>query len=487
MRYLTILFVLSVLNTALAQNPDLPGDFLNKDFYKGRRQALRDKLPPNSVAVFFANAVRNRSNDVDYVYHQDPDFLYLTGYREPHSILFVFKSPQVANNGKTYDEIVFVQRRSPEQEMWTGRRLGDEGVRTQLGLNQAFVNTEFKKYNIDFTKFKQILFFDFKNDVRDDPTDSADLYDLVEQFKAKVHYKQKNNSLQVTPEPMPNNIDLTSLDRIMHNLRGIKTKEEVDMIRKAVRISCAGQVEVMKAMKPGMSELEVAGLQEFVFKKYRSEEVGYPSISGSGHNGCVLHYEENYKPSIDKDDLILMDMGAEYHNYTADITRTIPISGKFSPEQRSIYDLVLKAQDEAIKACKPGVSWRTLDGIARSIINKGLKELGIIAEENAEHSYFPHGLGHHLGLDVHDRGNYDVLAENMVITVEPGIYIPENSKCDKKWWKIAVRIEDDILITKDGYEILSSSAPRNADEIENVMKLPSALDDFILPDLDKKN
>jgi Xaa-Pro aminopeptidase len=486
MKYLIFLFSLAATGSLLAQNSDLPADFLSKDFHSGRRQVLRDKLPPNSVAIFFANPIRNRSNDVDFYYHQDPDFFYLTGYREANAVLFVFKSPQLASNGKSYDEIVFVQPRSPKDELWTGRRLGDEGVKTQLGLNQAFANTEFKKYNVDFTKFKQVLFFDFKNDVRNDPNDSSDLYDLIEQFKAKVHYKQ-NEGLTVTTEPTINNIDLTSLDRIMDNIRGIKTKEEIDMIRKAVRISCAGQVEVMKAMKPGMSEMEVEGIQEFVFKKYKAEDVGYPSIVGSGHNGCILHYEENYKPSISSDELILMDIGAEYHGYTADITRTIPINGKFSPEQKQIYDLVLKAQEEAIKVCKPGTSWRMLDGIARGIINTGLADLGIIPSGATSHPYFPHGLGHHLGLDVHDRGNYDVLAEGMVITIEPGIYIPENSNCDKKWWKIAVRIEDDILITKDGYELLSSSAPRNAAEIENTMKQPSALDDFVLPDLDKKN
>jgi Xaa-Pro aminopeptidase len=370
--------------------------------------------------------------------------------------------------------------------MWTGRRLGNEGVKAQLGLNEAFNNTDFKKYNVDFTKFDQILFFDFKNDVRNDPADSSDLYDLIEQFKTKINYKQESG-LSVTQEPSKNNIDVTTLDVIMDDLRGIKTKEELDLIRKAVRISCMGQVEVMKAIKPGMSEREVQGIHEFVFKKYQAEELGYPSIVGGGHNGCILHYIENYKPAISNTELILMDLGAEFHGYTADITRTIPVNGKFSPEQKLIYELVLKAQEEAIRACKPGTSWRVLDGISRSIINRGLKELGIIPTETTQHMYYPHGLGHHIGLDVHDRGIYNVLMENMVITIEPGIYIPENSKCDKKWWGIAVRIEDDVLITKDSYELLSSSAPRTVSDIETLMKQPSALDDFVLPDLDKKN
>jgi Xaa-Pro aminopeptidase len=486
MKFYAIIFLVFTFNSAFAQDQDLPNDFFSKDFHKDRRQKLRDKLPDNSVAVFFANPVRNRSNDVDYVYHQDPDFYYLTGYKEPDAVLFIFKNLQKASNGKSYDEIIFVQPRNAKQEMWTGRRLGNEGVKAQLGLNEAFNNTDFKKYNVDFTKFDQILFFDFKNDVRNDPADSSDLYDLIEQFKTKINYKQESG-LSVTQEPSKNNIDVTTLDVIMDDLRGIKTKEELDMIRKAVRISCMGQVEVMKAIKPGMSEREVQGIHEFVFKKYQAEELGYPSIVGGGHNGCILHYIENYKPAISNTELILMDLGAEFHGYTADITRTIPVNGKFSPEQKLIYELVLKAQEEAIRACKPGTSWRVLDGISRSIINRGLKELGIIPTETTQHMYYPHGLGHHIGLDVHDRGIYNVLMENMVITIEPGIYIPENSKCDKKWWGIAVRIEDDVLITKDSYELLSSSAPRTVSDIETLMKQPSALDDFVLPDLDKKN
>jgi Xaa-Pro aminopeptidase len=215
--------------------------------------------------------------------------------------------------------------------------------------------------------------------------------------------------------------------------------------------------------------------------------LGYPSIVGAGHNGCILHYEENYKPSVSNKELILMDLGAEYHGYSSDITRTIPVNGKFSPEQKLIYDLVLKAQEETMKVCKAGSSFRELNQVGRDIINKGLKELGIIQNETDKHLYYPHGCCHHIGLDVHDRGAREILEENMVITIEPGIYIPDNSACDKKWWGIGVRIEDDYLVTKGGYELLSISAPRTVKDIEAMMKLPSALDDFVLPDLDKKN
>jgi Xaa-Pro aminopeptidase len=484
-RCLPFIFALATIS-AFSQEDDKPKDFLNKDFHLERRAKLREKLPANSVAVFFSNAIRNRANDVNYVFHQDPDFYYLTGYKESNSVLLIFKEKQTAANGTEYDDIIFVQPRNMQSEMWNGRRLGTNGVKEELGLKQVFTNKEFAKYNLDFSKFDQVLFFDFKNDVRDNPYDSADLFSIIEQFKIKAAYPAKDKSLSLDPEPRKSNLNTKDLYGIMASLRGIKTKEELQLIRKAVAISCAGQREVMKAIKPGMSEREIQGIHEFVFKKYQAEDLGYPSIVGAGHNGCILHYEENYKPNITSKELILMDLGAEYRGYTADITRTIPVNGKFSPEQKQIYELVLKAQEEAMKICKEGTSFGDLTAATKKIINKGLAELGIISSETEQHMYYPHGCCHHIGLDVHDKGNYDKLMENMVITIEPGIYIPENSQCDKKWWGIAVRIEDDYLVKKDGYEHLSLGAPRRVDEIEALMKLPSALDDFQLPAIDVK-
>ncbi len=481
-----ILSVLAILSgfSLLAQEVDLPSDFLSKDFHKDRREQLRVSLPQNSVAVFFANPVRNRANDVDYVYHQDPDFYYLTGYKEPEAVLFLFKDRQIASNGTAYNEILFVQPRNAMREMWTGRRLGEEGTKEVLGFQEAFNNSEFKRYNVDFSKFNKILFFDFKNDVRDNPRDSSDLYDMIIQFKAKIKYPEKNG-ISLTVEPTKNNLDIKSLADHMAKLRGIKTKDEIELIRKAVSISCLGQVEVMKAIKPGMSEREIQGIHEFVYKKYQAEDLGYPSIVGAGHNGCILHYIDNYKPSVSSKELILMDLGAEFHGYSADITRTIPVNGKFSPEQKAIYELVLKAQEEAMKITKPGTPLRLTTDTCRAVINRGLLRLGII-KPNEKHLYFPHGVSHHIGLDVHDRGGL-IMEEGNTITIEPGIYIPDNAACDKKWWGIAVRIEDDYLITKDGYEHLSNMAPRTVKEIEDMMKLPSVFDNFILPDLNKVN
>lgn len=465
-----------------AQDADLPKDFLSKDFHKERREKLRASLPDNSVAVFFANPVRNRANDVDYYYHQDPDFYYLTGYKEPDAVLFIFKNNQVAANKSSYNEILFVQPRNEFREMWTGRRLGEQGVKDVLGINQAFNNSEFKNYNVDFSKFSKILFFDFKNDVRDSPRDSSDLYDIIAQFKAKVNYPDAK-SLSLAIEPSKNNLDTKSLADLMAKLRGVKTREEIEMVKKAVSISCMGQIEVMKAIKPGMSEREIQGIHEFVHKKYQAEDVGYGSIVGAGHNGCILHYMENYKPSVTSKELILMDVGAEFHGYSADITRTVPVNGKFSLEQKLIYELVLKAQEAAMKICKPGTPRQVLTDTCRAVVNRGLVALGII-KEGQRHLYFPHGVSHHIGLDVHDRGG-PVLEENNIVTIEPGIYIPDNSKCDPKWWGIAVRIEDDYLLTKNGYEHLSKIAPRTVEEIEAMMQQPSIFESYTLPDLDK--
>jgi Xaa-Pro aminopeptidase len=214
-----------------------------------------------------------------------------------------------------------------------------------------------------------------------------------------------------------------------------------------------------------------------VHKKYGAEGVGYGSIVGAGENGCILHYMENTKTKIGID-LILMDVGAEYHGYTADVTRTVPANGKFSPEQKIIYQLVYDAQEAAFKTLKNGSKWADANKAAQETIAEGLLKLGIIKNKEEARKYYPHGLGHHIGMDVHDRGNYGTLKKNMVMTIEPGIYIPEGSDCDKKWWSIAVRIEDDVLIRENDYELLSIFAPRKIEDIEKMIAEKSALDDF---------
>ncbi len=539
MRHL-ILFLLLAGFTTTNYSQNEPEDFLSSSFHKERREAVRKMMPPNSVAVFFANAVRNRANDVDYIYHQDPDFYYLSGYKEPNAVLVVFKEMQEGTEGENYNELLYTQKRDPRAEQWTGRRLGAEGAKEKLGFAVAYNNTKFVETPLDFKSFEKVLFFDFKNDYRNS-RDTADLFDLIKTFKGETNYpsdydpvKQRLYSVIKTTSPEnsanvaqrikqyltrfahlqsdpllkeyvttahqgireevkekitlqlnANNLDSQLLGQIMNTLRETKTKEELVLLRKAVEISAVGQIEVMKAMHPNMSETEIQGVHEYVYKKYGAEYEGYPSIVGGGNNGCILHYIENNKPKVG-DDLVLMDLGAEYHGYTADVTRTIPANGKFTSAQKQIYDLVYEAQEAGIKASVVGATFQAPEQAAREVVNAGLMKLGIIADPSEGRTYFPHGTSHYLGLDVHDKGTYEVFKPNTVITVEPGIYIPEGSKCDKKWWGIAVRIEDDILITSNGPVNLSEMAPRKSDAIEKMMAQPSPLDNFELPSLDPK-
>jgi len=490
--FFIILFIFSsVISFGQEGNPT---DFLSSDFHKDRREALRNKMPENSVAVFFANPVRNRSNDMDFVYHQDPDFYYLTGYKEPHAVLMIYSEDQTNGKGETYNEVLYVQEKNPRMEMWTGRRLGVNGAKEDLGFKMAKKGKDFLSANIDYSQFDKVLFKSFKDDYRDSRRNKADLFNLIESFKTQIGYGSKSDAkseekmrVELNQEgKMPSTkvkTDTRSVLRYMAELREIKTKEEMVLLTKAVRISAQGQIEVMKAMKPNMSETEIQGIHEYVYKKYGSEYEGYPSIVGAGSNGCVLHYIENSKMKV-ADDLVLMDVGAEYHGYTADVTRTIPADGTFSIEQKAIYDLVYEAQEAGIDAARVGRSFGDTDAAARKVITAGLINLGIAKDAADSRRYFPHGTSHYIGLDVHDSGLYGKHKANMVITVEPGIYIPDGSPCDKKWYGIAVRIEDDILITENGPINLSAEAPRTSDAIEAMMRKKSALDDFKLPKLD---
>jgi Xaa-Pro aminopeptidase len=256
----------------------------------------------------------------------------------------------------------------------------------------------------------------------------------------------------------------------------------MDLLRKSIEISCIAHAEVMKAIRPEMSELELQGMHEYIHKKYGAEWVGYPSIVGAGNNGCILHYEENTRTRVGTD-MVLMDVGAEYHGYSADVTRTVPVSGKFTSGQKQIYDLVYQAQEAVFKLCREGTAFKQLNAKATEVLADGLVKLGIIQDKKDVGIYYPHGCSHHLGLDVHDKSNYGDLKENMVITVEPGIYIPQNSSCDKKWWGIAVRIEDDVKIGKDSCELLSWAAPRKSEDVERKVAEKSILNEFNLPDL----
>ncbi len=529
-----VLLLALALTLACAAQQDLPTDYLTPAFHAGRREALRALMPPHSVAVIFAYPTRTFSNDVTYPYHPNPDLYYFSGYKEPHAVLFIFKEPQQGPGGKTFKELFFVQQRDPAQEQWTGRRLGVEKVKSELGFDAVFNGSEFNGYPLDLSGFDQILFAGLPDDVHDDLGDPADLYDLLEAFKKKaaipadydatiiselaailervsvktlpraINYltKQGNASEKLRNNPwvigFMNCKDSTDLaafknklsslkwntflyDKLIASLREIKTPEEMDLMRKTVSISSIAHAEVMKAIQPGMSEAELQGLQEYIHKKLGAEYVGYPSIAGAGANGCILHYEENSRVNIHHD-MMLMDIGAEYHGYSADVTRTVPSTGKFSPGQKAIYDLVYQAQEAIFPLCHEGTPFSDLNKKATEVLADGLIKLGIIKDRSDVSLYYPHSCSHFLGLDVHDVGNYDqTLKENMVITVEPGLYIPAGSACDHKWWDIGVRIEDDVRIGKEKFELLSWQAPRKSVDVEKMTVNKSAVNNLILP------
>ena len=514
--------------------PARPTDFLSPAFHRQRRELLRAQLPPQGVAVVFAAPVRNRANDVDYVYHQNPDFYYLTGYVEPDAVLVLFGEPRTVGGQAGITEALFTQPRNPAREQWTGRRLGAAGAKTQLALQFAADNQAFATAGIRWAEFDHVLFTGLPADTHDDPANPADLHSLVATFRQQAGVpagytpatSALNNAIrrngvrnakavatyltsQVTETPglanyplvraylaattdaarqaaidanPPGRIDDATLNEKLDELRAVKTAEELALLRRAVRISAIGQREVLKLLRPEMGEMETQGLHEYVYRRYGAEFQGYPSIVGAGANACILHYETADRQRLDND-LVLMDCGAEYHGYSADVTRTAPPSGTFSPAQRHVYELVLAAQDAAFAACRPGAAFSAPNKAANEVVASGLLKLDIIKKPEEARRYFPHGTSHYLGLDVHDRGRYGPLQAGNVITVEPGVYIPAGSPCDPKWWNIGVRIEDDILITATGYENLSAEAPRTVADIEQLMAEPSGLAGWQLPTL----
>jgi len=431
-------------------------------------------MPANSVAFIFTSPIMKRSNDTDYMYHQDPNFYYLTGWREPHGVLVIFKDDQFDSDG-SYNEIMYVRERNEYREMWDGRRLGIKGAK-KMSFDRVKLRSEFIENTIPIENFSNILNTNIRDDVRDFKDDKYDLFDIQNKFQEIVSKKESDILGDLNKQFFS-----SSINQIMSKLRQTKDPLEIELLTKAIRISALAQIEVMRAIHNDMTEREVQGIHEFIYRKYGAAHEGYNSIVGAGGNACVLHYVTNEDMDI-KDKLILMDVGAEYRGYTADVTRTIPVNGKFNNEQKIIYDLVYKSQEEAIKEAIIGNSFNDIYLKSYDIIAKGLIDLGIINDYREARKYYPHGVSHHIGLDVHDPGSRDLM-ENMVITVEPGIYIPENSNTDPKWWNIGVRIEDDILITNSGPVNLSIDAPRRSDEIEVIMAQDSPINQLVLPDI----
>ena len=441
-----------ILSTAHLEAQSWFEDGLSLQFHRERRETFRQLMPDNSIAILFNSPVKMRSNDTEFDYRPDSDFYYLTGFREPNAALILFKSPQDFN-GVLTDEIIYVQPKEPAIEQWVGERMGIDGVRLKLGFEQVYLNKDFlQSPEIDFTQFSTAMYFEQL------PIEGGEHNETLIRMVEALN----QNS------PFPATFADRSLHYLMDVMRVKKTEEELKLMRKAIAISGQAHIEAIKSIQQGVSERAIQGVHEFVHSSMGAENVSYTSIVGSGNNTTILHYVYNSVPNL-QDGLVLMDVGAEYRGYSGDITRTVPVKGVFSQEEKAIYEVVLKALNAGINACRVGSSINQVEQSARSIIDRGLVDLGII-KGYEDHSYFPHGIGHFLGLDVHDRGAYGIFEPGMVITVEPGIYIPEGSDCDPKWWKIGIRIEDNILITEKGHENLSADVPKTIHEIEELMK-----------------
>jgi len=439
-------FLLCPLSLAHAQTAEYPvfeKDKIPAAEYKARRDKVKAALGANGLAVFFTNPVRNRNNDVDYRFRGDSNFLYLTGFEEPDAAL-VLAPGGFTVNGKKVTEALFTNVSDPMSITWLGYRMGPENAVSLLGIEAAAPNKDFANILFDI-KDAQL----YRTRIPEGPTDT--LATMVTGYTNWSKDKEAKGGLGT----------------LLEEMRAVKSPEELRLIKHAAEASARGHVEVMKSVQPGMWEYDIQAIVEYVFGRWGCESVGYPSIVGSAANSTILHYEEDRR-QIEKGDIICMDAAGEYHGYSADVTRSFPASGKFSPEQKAIYEVVLAAQDAGIKECRKGNSFRAPHEAASKTLLEGLKRLGIIQNDSELNRYFMHGTSHTIGLDVHDT-RIRTLAPNVVLTVEPGIYIKAGSPCDKKWWNIGIRIEDDILVT-DGDPInLSAGAPRTVAEIERTM------------------
>ena len=429
--------------------PVFETDNLRPAVYKARREAVKAEMGANSLAVFFTNPERNRTNDTDFRFRPDSNFYYLTGFDEPDSALLLAPSG-IEWQGQKVTEVLFVNVSDAMSETWLGYRMGPENAMRLLGVELAVPNS----------KFSLLL--------KELPTNLA-LYpaSVIPDASGTIARMSRNWTDWMTGAKLQPT--KPRLGAFLAKMRVKKSPEEIMLLQKAVDATVLGHREAMKTIEPGMREFELQAVVEYAFTRSGCESVGYNSIVGSGPNSCILHYEANRRQTK-AGDIICMDVAGEYHGYSADVTRSFPVSGKFTAAQREIYDLVLAAQDAGIAECVVGKGFGAPDAAARKVVADGLMKLGIITKAEDAGRYFMHGTSHYIGLDVHDAHGDNTLQDGYTLTVEPGVYIKEGSPCDKKYWNIGVRIEDDILVTSRGPVNMSVGVPRKAIEIEALMK-----------------
>jgi len=432
--------------------------FDNKEFTKRRKQLMR-MMGEGSLAIVPAAPQRNRNRDTEYPYRQDSDFFYLTGFPEPEAVAVL--APQRPQG----DYVLFCRDRDPVMEIWNGRRAGPDGARERFGAADAYPVADIDDILPGLLENKERVYYSMGYN----PDFDKRLMGWLNQVRARARGGAH------AP------VEFVALEHVLHDMRLYKSPAEIKVMRRSAEIAAAAHVRAMQTCRPGMMEYELEAEYLHTFRR-AGAWVSYNPIVAGGNNACILHYTENNQLLRDGE-LVLVDAGAELCGYASDITRTFPINGRFSPAQRAIYELVLAAQQAALDHSQPGRHWNEPHDAAVRTLTAGMVELGLLKGEvreliksEAYRRFYMHRTGHWLGMDVHDVGDYKVggqwrvLEPGMVYTVEPGLYIPAGSKgVAKKWWDIGVRIEDDVLITKDGHEVLTRGVPKTVAEIEALM------------------
>ncbi|MEX2517444.1 MAG: Xaa-Pro aminopeptidase [Gammaproteobacteria bacterium] len=425
-----------------------------------RRKRLMDFMNADSIAIIPATQVKVRNRDVDYPYRPDSDFYYLTGFPEPDAVAALIP------NRPQGEYLLFCRERDPAMETWNGKMAGLEGACEIYGADDAFPIGDLDDILPGLLENKERVFYSMGADPAFDQRVVRWLNRVRERVRTGV----------TAPA------EFVSLQHHLHEMRLVKSRAEIKTMRTAATIAVAGHERAMRSCRPGMTEFQLEAELLHEFMRHGARAPAYPSIVGGGANGCILHYTDNNMPLQDGD-LVLIDAGAEYDCYASDITRTFPINGRFSKAQQAVYEIVLAAQEAAIKAVKPGNHWNDPHEAAVRELTAGLVDLGILkgrvselVKKEAYKPYYMHRTGHWIGMDVHDVGDYKVDSEwrllepGMVLTIEPGLYLPAHSKgLAKRWHNIGIRIEDDVLVGKKGADVMTAAAPKTVAAIEALM------------------
>jgi len=429
-----------------------------EEFARRRRQLMR-LMGRDAIAIVPAAPIRHRNGDVEYPYRQDSDFFYLTGFPEPEAVAVLVPGREQA------EYVLFVRERDPARETWDGKRAGPEGATRDYGADDAFPITDIDEILPGLMENRTAVYYAMGVH----PEFDQRVVGWVNQLRAQARHGRH------PPH------EFVALDHILHDMRLYKSRAELALMREAARIAAQAHIRAMRFCRPGVHEYEVMAELVHEFRRHNADPAYHP-IVGGGANACILHYRENDQVLRDGD-LLLIDAGCEYQCYASDITRTFPVNGRFTPEQRAVYEIVLEANLAAIAKVKPGNHWNEPHDAAVRVITQGLVKLGLLKgrvsaleREGAYRRFFMHRTGHWLGMDVHDVGDYKVgdewrvLEPGMVLTIEPGIYIPAHLRgVPRRFRNIGIRIEDDVVVTRDGAEVLPSDVPKDPDEIEALM------------------